>query len=79
MPELVRERPAAAPVGGEAEGAGAQGHPADVGGFGDDQMHEVRPDPVAQVVHLVEVIVGRIGETENVDAAVARPGVRSST
>ena len=46
------------PWGVRLKAPGRQGHPADVGGFGDDQMHEVRPDPVAQVVHLVEVIVG---------------------
>ena len=38
-------------------------------------MHEVRPDPVAQIVHLVHVAVRRIRETVSVDATGARLGV----
>ena len=76
--ELVRERLAGTPVGREAEGAGAQGCRADAGGFGHDQVHEVGPDPVAQAVHLAEVVVGGAGEAENIDEAVAVPAYDTS-
>ena len=78
VPELMRENPAAAPLYGDPESATDVGYAADVDALpsAEDQVHEVGPDQVAQGVHLIQVTVGRIAETREVDADVAALDVR---
>ena len=57
VPELVREGVAAADVVGDAERLADVGDAAQAAVVADDQVYEVRPDPVAYGVHLVQVAV----------------------
>ena len=72
--QFMRERSAAALPSDQAEGAWqfASGKV----GVVDHQGHEVGADPVAEVMHTVDVAVRRIAESINVDPGVACFDVR---
>ena len=72
--QLVGEGAAAAAVAGDAESAAELGDAAYVQ-LGDDQVHEVRPDPVADGMHAVQMAVRRIPETVDVLVVLVGLGV----
>ena len=72
VPQLMREDLAAAGEDGDGENAGEEGTAttADLGAG--DQVHQVGPNPIAQAVHLVQVAVRRVCETDDVDQGFVR-------